>query len=224
MNTAIVFDTETTGFPLWKERSDDPRQPHIVQLAAAMIDLDSATVVQSIDMIVRPEDWIIPEETSEVHGITHEMAMDVGVSESSAISMFMEFLLREQASEDGMRTLDRIGHNCSFDDRIARIAMKRHLGDELADIYKAGVSFCTMKAATPLVALPPTEKMRKAGRNHHKSPNLSEAYEFFTGKTLEGAHNAMVDVNATIDVYFGIKNYGLNGPNSSEEVESAFCA
>lgn len=33
-----VMDCETTGLPLFKEPSEDPRQPHIVELAAMLID------------------------------------------------------------------------------------------------------------------------------------------------------------------------------------------
>ena len=29
----LMFDTETTGLPLWKDPSDHPDQPHLVQLA-----------------------------------------------------------------------------------------------------------------------------------------------------------------------------------------------
>lgn len=39
---------------------------------------------------------------------------------------------------------------------------------------------------------------------------LEAAYQFYCGKTLEGAHNAMVDVRATIEVLQGqIHRYGL---------------
>jgi len=49
--------------------------------------------------------------------------------------------------------------------------------------------------------------MIAAGRTNFKNPNLGEAYKFFTGKDLEGAHNAMVDVKACIEVYFGILDH-----------------
>lgn len=38
MNPALFFDTETTGLPLFEQPSEDPRQPHIVQLAACLVD------------------------------------------------------------------------------------------------------------------------------------------------------------------------------------------
>ena len=48
--------------------------------------------------------------------------------------------------------------------------------------------------------------MLAAGRTHHKSANLGEAYRHFTGKELVGAHNAQVDVQACMDVYFAIQD------------------
>lgn len=47
--------------------------------------------------------------------------------------------------------------------------------------------------------------MIAAGRRHHKSANLGEAYKHFTGNELAGAHNALVDVQACMAVYFAIK-------------------
>lgn len=70
---------------------------------------------------------------------------------------------------------------------------------------KAGAAECTATLATPLCKLPPTPKMRAAGRNHYKTANLGEAFKHFTGRDLDGAHNAMVDVRACMDVYFAIK-------------------
>lgn len=196
---ALFYDTETTGLPLFNDPSEDPRQPHIVQLGACLVDLDTRKTIAAIDVIVRPSGWHIPDEVSQVHGITTEHAADVGVSESMAIGMLME-LWGDWRPEQVVR----IGHNESFDARILRIALKRFEGDKLVDRWKAGAAECTARLSTPILKLPPTDRMRAAGRFHHKTPNLGEAYRFFTGRPLDGAHRAMVDVQACMDVYFAI--------------------
>ncbi len=206
MKTAIFYDTETTGFPVWGEPSNSKLQPHIVQLALAMVNLETRSIVQSLDFIIKPDGWDIPKEVSDIHGITHEMAMDVGIEESQVIKMFHRFMIENNQQSCRFR----VAHNESFDQRIIRIATKRYLDSGLADFFKAGDAYCTMKSATHIVNLPPTDKMLAAGFNRPKNPNLSEAYEFFTGKELDGAHNAMVDVKACIDVYFGIQDYNEN--------------
>jgi DNA polymerase-3 subunit epsilon len=192
----LFYDTETTGLPLFHEPSEDPRQPHIVQLAAALVDIDSRRVISSMDVIVRPVDWEIPAEVSAIHGITTEHAKAVGVPEAVALRMFVGLYNARK----------RIAHNEQFDARIIRIGLKRHDVGLDPDVWKAGASECTQALSTPILKLPPTEKMRLAGRMHHKSANLGEAYKHFTGEDLVGAHSAMVDVNACMAVYFAIKD------------------
>jgi DNA polymerase III epsilon subunit-like protein len=79
-----VFDTETTGFPLFKEPSDDPRQPHLVDIAALLHD-ELGNLVDSFEAIIRPDGWTIPDEAAAIHGITNEMAMDMGIPEAEAL-------------------------------------------------------------------------------------------------------------------------------------------
>ena len=211
MNLAIFYDTETTGLPDFKAPSDSEQQPHIVQLAAAMVDLDARKMVQSFDLIIRPDDWHIPREVSDIHGITYELAMDVGVSEEEALNTFLAMIETPESKQLAPVFHKRIAHNCSFDDRIMRIAFKRYIDDEdFPDLFKKSESFCTMKAATNIVQCPPTARMKAAGRFHYKNPNLGECVEHFFGRTLEGAHNAMVDVQACIDVYFAIQDHLAN--------------
>lgn len=197
MNTAIFFDTETQSLPIWVKPSEHPDQPHIVQLAAALVDLDSRKVLSSIDVIVKPDGWTIPDEVAAIHGITTEIAGDLGIQERAVLDMFMDLW--------NGRT--RIAHNESFDSRIIRIAQHRfgRPATEL-DAWQSGPVECTAKLATPIMKLPPTAKMRAAGRNHYKTANLGEAYEFFTGRPLENAHSAMADVEGCMAVYFGIKD------------------
>lgn len=197
MSLAIFYDTETQGLPLFNEPSEDPRQPHIVQLAACLVELDTKAVIASMNVIVRPDGWGIPDDVAAIHGITTERAMDVGVPEWIVVEMFMGLY--------GPGRL-RIAHNEQFDARILRIALLRHAHDATVDEHwKAGKTECTQALSTPIMKLPPTAKMVAAGRLHHKSANLREAYLHFTGKDLAGAHNAMVDVRACMAVYFAIK-------------------
>lgn len=196
MNIALAFDTETTGLPLFKEPSEHPGQPHIVQLAAVLVDLDSRRELASMDVIVKPEGWTIPAEVSAIHGITQEQALEVGIPESTALEMLLALWAQ--------RT--RIAHNESFDARIVRIACMRH-APSFADSWKAGKAECTQLLSTPILNLPPTAKMKAAGFNKPKSANLGEAFEFFTGRKLENAHSAMADTRACLEVFHAVKSW-----------------
>lgn len=201
MNLLLAYDTETTGLPLFNEPSEDPRQPHIVQLGAALVDTDTWSTIASLDVIVRPDGWTIPDDVAAIHGITTEHAMDVGISERKALGLLLEMwgdALPEQRP--------RLGHNEGFDARIVRIGLMRFEDEPLADKWKAGRAECTQVLATPILKLPPTAKMLRAGFRKHKSATLGEAYKYFTGRDLVGAHRAMVDVRACIDVFRAIKS------------------
>lgn len=195
MNLKIFFDTETTGLPDFKAPSESAHQPHIVQLAALLVDMDTRETIQSMDVIIRPDGWTIPDDVAAVHGITTEHAAEVGIPENLAVSMFMELWVGRP----------RIAHNEQFDARILRIALMRHQSEDAADIWKSGPAECTARMATPICQIPPTAKVVKAGFNKFKTPNLGEAYRHFTGKELVNAHSAMADVLACRDVYFEIK-------------------
>lgn len=200
MNLLLFYDTETTGLPLWNEPSEDPRQPHLVQLAALLVDADSRKVQASMDVIIRPSGYVIPSDVSAIHGITTERALDVGISESLAVEMLLEL----------WQSRLRVAHNESFDARMIRIQLLRH-GTKIGrnpDDWKMAPAACTQTLATPVMQLPPTERMRAAGRYHHKSPNLGEAYKHFTGQTLADAHTAMADVQACMQVYFALHEGG----------------
>ena len=185
MTPILFFDTETTGLPDWKSPSDAPHQPHIVQLAAILADADSQQIISSMDVIIRPtDDWEISDEISEIHGITQEKAMAVGIPEPLALDMFLSL----------WRGNLRAAHNKTFDLRMIRIAIKRFSNNPLmADAWAAKeTSECTMKLAREVMG--------------GKQPTLAEAYEHFTGNPLQNAHNAMADTKACMEVFFAISD------------------
>ena len=67
----------------------------------------------------------------------------------------------------------------------------RHFEPTQADEWKGGKSACTALLSTPILKLPPTDRMKAAGFNKFKSANLREAVLHFTGKPLENAHSAL---------------------------------
>jgi DNA polymerase-3 subunit epsilon len=182
MKLIMPFDTETTGLPLWKEPSESEGQPHLVQVAALLVDPVTRETKESIDVIIKPDGWTIPDEVAAIHGITTERAMDEGIAEAEALEMFLA--MYRQCSL-------RIAHNTTFDNRLIRIALKRYQPDLISDEEWKDTSkyFCTLTAAKRIMG----------GKSGH---TLAEAYKHFTGKDLEGAHNAMNDVNACLEIYW----------------------
>lgn len=191
-----VYDTETTGFPLFKQPSNHVGQPHLVDLCLRLYSAEGE-LVDEMEAMVRPDGWTVPKSASDVHGITTDIATINGIDEIEAVSKFGHMHKRAAL---------RVAHNCAFDDRIMRIAIKRFFGEEAADRFKLKPTYCTANASKPIIKLPPTEKMLKTQfRNSFKTPNLAEALLFFTGRELEGAHRAKVDTVACAEVFFALQ-------------------
>lgn len=192
MTLAFFYDFETTGLPVWSEPSESPQQPHIVQAAAKLIDIDTRKTVASIDLIAKPDGWTIPDEVAAIHGITTDIATARGVPET----LIVESIIHLWKLSDF-----RAGHNQTFDARIQRIGMKRFEYDEdICDAWKEAPYKCTGLLAKPIMQMPPK------GKYGYKMPKLTEAYLHFTGMDLEDAHSAMADVDACIAVYFAIQD------------------
>jgi DNA polymerase III epsilon subunit-like protein len=190
------FDTETTGLPMFKERSNDPRQPHIVDLCILLY-TPQGELVDSFEAMVRPDGWEIPAEVAAIHGITDEIALEHGIPEAKALEGFMALYRRA-----GLR----VAHNVSFDDRIMRIAIMRIIGAEAADAFKVEPSYCTALMSKPICQLPPTERMKQTNfRNSYKTPTVAEALMHFTGEELIGGHRARPDAEACAKVYFAMQ-------------------
>lgn len=192
----VVFDTETENLPKFRLPSSDPSQPHLVQLAAELCDQTGA-VLESMNVIIKPDGWTIPPDVAAIHGISTERALAEGIPEVDAVTMFQVLAGRAAL---------RVAHNISFDDRIMRIAMIR-AGLERAVIERieAGPSACTLKLADAIMKLPPTERMVAAGFTKSKPPNLGEAMSFFFQEPHDKAHDAMADVIACRRIYFHIQ-------------------
>jgi len=208
MNTIIFYDTETTGLPKFSLPSEDPSQPRVTQIAAELCIEETGEALASCSFLIAPDGWEMEPEAAAVTGFTMDHLCKYGVPIDMALNTFTELWFRADI---------RCGHNEPFDMRMLRIEYMRdlgysggtwnHEGEEMsfADYWKKQPAYCTQTNSTKILNLPPTERMLAKRMKGPKSPNLREAYLHFTGKELDGAHNAMVDVLGAKAVYYGIK-------------------
>lgn len=189
----LFYDCETTGLPNWKAPSEDPSQPYICQLAAILLN-DSLDEVAVLNAFIKPQGWVLNPELQQLTGITMEQLETQGIPIADALNQFFDLVSKASLV---------VAHNESFDARMLRIQLKRAKDEARAEAWEKRKSACTMAITTPILMLPPTPKMVAAGFTKPKSPKLEEAYRHFhDGADFEGAHNALNDVRATINVYY----------------------
>ena len=185
----LAFDTETTDVPRPHLELDHPAQPHLLQFAGILFDRKGSEIDRLITKVRPGPDALMSDQAFAAHGITLEEAFHQGIAASEVLRWFVA------ASN---RSMCIVGHNVQFDLQIMAILAAR-VGENRWST--PSWSFCTMAQSTSAVNLPPTAKMKAAGRYHPKSPSLSECVEHFFGEPHAGAHDAEADVRACIRIF-----------------------
>ena len=196
---SLVFDTETTGIPNRNLPMNDDSQPHIVQLAAILAD-DEGNTMASMNVIIKPAGWTIPDAAANVHGITNDIAEKYGISINLALVMFMEMFQKCDYL---------VAHNIEFDLNMLR----RYAKDQENFVFenKMITRFDTMKMMIDECKLPLTERQKYAKAYNsnigdYKQPTLSESYWHVFTEEIDGAHDAMVDVEACKELFYNYKD------------------
>lgn len=197
----LFIDTETSGLPDFKLPPDHPSQPHIVSIAAwrGTWDADTATMTHSasLNAVIRPDGWHIAPAAQVVHGITEEYARSFGKPLADVLGRLLTLV---HDTDDGSNGGQLIAHNFSFDHRM----LVRDFAHASLDAAPLGFlrPFCTMKALTQRMRLPPSSP--RAPRGSYKWPKLDEAYQYMFNRDVPGrenGHEAMVDVLGCKDIY-----------------------
>ncbi len=199
----IVFDTETTGLTQSSLPPEHPQQPRLVQLGILLL-TDKHETVASADLIVRPEGYQIPEAAARCHGITTDIALEVGIPLASVLSVFSQ--LRANAAE-------AVAFNLQFD-KLVMEASFCQLGKPPSRGWPDKMT-CCMEMATPIMDLPPTARMQAAGFLKNKPPNLVEAHRYFVGRDFKNAHSAMADARAALRVLLAIRERRAKGDTAT---------
>ena len=174
----IVFDTETTGFPVSGLPLQD--QPYVCQFACIVYKYNFEN--GSLEEIFREDQLLkplidIPHDSSMIHGVTNEM-----VQNSPTFAEYAPRLL------DIFGRCDlAVAHNLSFDKEVlANEFMRSGFSGE----FLPSQTFDTMTSTRDLCRLP--------GRlGGYKAPKLAELHMFLFNKMFDNAHNALNDVLAT---------------------------
>jgi DNA polymerase-3 subunit alpha len=189
----LIFDTETTGLPKkWNAPiTDSDNWPRCVQLAWQLHDSKGA-LISDHSYLIKPENFNIPFESEQIHGISTELANKIGVDLEEVLNKFISDL-----SKAGFI----IGHNVKFDLNIIGAELFR-INSDVNLLEKDILDTCTEMTAN-VCKLP-------GGRGgKFKFPTLIELYSFLFDESFSEAHNASADVEATARAFFELVRIGI---------------
>lgn len=187
----LFFDTETTGRPQNRDApaSDLDNWPRLVQLGWVFYDAEEHEV-DTRNLLIQPHGYTIPEEATEIHGITTERAINEGIPLRLALFDFASVLENAQIL---------VAHNIDFDAKVVEAEfIRENIPNNLPVIAKV----CTMKKSTDFCRLP--------GTYGYKYPTLSELHlKLFPDVPYEYAHDAMKDAQTCAKCFFELKRRGI---------------
>ena len=198
----LVFDTETTGLPKTKFISPSTldQWPHIVQFSYVIYDSSLNCIVETKDYLIHlPENVIITEELTNIHGITNEMSRTHGYSLHDVLNEFMYHLKESD---------QLIGHNIAFDLNMIKVEMLRTINlttlpkkklkmakNDFHFINNYNNIICTLKESVLFCGI---EAVNKYGKTYLKFPKLSELHQKLFNTIPNHLHNSFNDVLITL--------------------------
>ena len=182
----LFIDTETTGLP--KDENLSPmitdNWPRLVSVAYILC--DERKIVDRNYYIIKPNGFIIPSESTRVHGITTAEA----ISKGRVLSDVLDSLKPIISGCDFI-----VGHNVVFDIKVLNSEYYRYnmtLPVSLKPYY------CTMSLSRDFCSLP-----------NNKYPTLEELYYILKNESISNAHNAMSDTQAAMECFWILKDSGI---------------
>ena len=94
---------------------DSENWPRLVQISWILTDA-KGTILEATDYVVRPEHFTIPQEATNIHGITNRMAKEEGYKLRKVLLRFLEML-------DKCDFI--VGHNIDFDVNVIAAELYR---------------------------------------------------------------------------------------------------
>lgn len=180
----LVLDTETTGFPTYKNAHPFYKtyyaSARMVELAYVLIDHTTNKIVKEVSFLIKDDDRD-SIQNSHIHGITNEMTQQTGVYIDKCLDELYEDL----------KIVDLIvGHNVQFDMKIL-----------LSEIYR---QYSQRKKLLGLLYLKNTACTMLMGLKYMgvvKYPKLKELYKHLFDEDWDQEHRALDDVKKCAKCY-----------------------
>lgn len=189
----LFFDTETTSLPKYSATNPIEKWPRVVQLAWSLYETDG-TKASNNNFIIYPNDFIIPMDSTKIHGITTERAKIEGVSIYKVLPQF---------NADAEKATKIIAHNLDFD---LPTLVTEFLRSKMETCLLEKENFCTMK---PQEIVRFCRLPKPSGGMGYKWPTLNELHLQLFQTEFSDSHNAGADVEACARCYFELKRRGI---------------
>jgi len=199
----FVFDTETTGFINKKDLTLEA-QPKIVQFAWILWEIkdNKFNEIERINILINPE-IPIPFGASQVHHI-----YDIDIKDKPIIKDIIDKMMIYINESDAI-----IWHNIEYDEEMIKLELRR-LKREYD--YKPKQVVCTMKTTVDFCSI-------RGNWERFKYPKLGELHKKLFDKYFIWAHDAMTDVEATLNCFLELnKLWILTLEEKKQEVISLF--
>jgi DNA polymerase-3 subunit alpha len=182
----LIFDTETTGLPKrWNAPITDTNNwPRCIQIAWQLHD-ELGNLIEHQDFLIKPNDFNIPYDAEQIHGISTQLATEKGVALEKVLTIFNEAISKATFI---------VGQNVKFDLNIM------------------GCEYVRTKISTSLNEIPVLDTCTEitadlcqisGGRyGKFKLPTLTELHQHLFNTPFSEAHNATADVEATARCFF----------------------
>lgn len=213
--TVLVFDVETNGLLPKKDKSNPNHipveaYPYVLQLSYALYDISSNTLLNTYDTYINVKKEVeINDKITELTGITRRTC-NKGVSIIDALTEFYKAYITADVI---------VAHNNDFDKQMIRVEIERNRQEiirnspECMTIFNStyeelnGVEhYCTMRKGSIITNIM-VESKYQGKPPSLKWPRLEELYaKLFDGETVDGLHNAMVDVLVCLRCYMKMRH------------------
>jgi exodeoxyribonuclease-1 len=191
----FFYDLETSGI--------NPRQARIMQFAGQRTDLDLKPIGEPYNILIKLSEDVLPEPDAVlITGITPQKTLEEGISEAEFCKLFMSDIAQPGTCFVGY-------NNVRFDDEFMRFLFYRNFCDPYAWQWKNGASRWDLLDVVRMTRALRPEGIEWPFDENGVCTNRLELITKVNKLSHDSAHDALSDVQATIDVAQMIKSKQL---------------